>query len=311
MARFPTISVLARARQASVVKAWRGLGYYRRARQLHRAAQIICRDHSGRIPCAIADLRTLPGIGPYSAGAIASIGFGVRTPIVDGNIARVLMRVHGQHVDCDSKSGREWLWDRAREYVDASRFPAAANEGLMELGATMCTPAHPACADCPIRRGCTARRQSAQDRIPQPRKRAVRTALHAQVVVPRVRGLGAVVQRGSDGLWAGLLFPPMIESKRPISRATVAQKYCVTVKELLGGRRFTVLTTHRAVHFRVWSLSESTADRLKKAHENGWLWKSDAAIERASVASAMSKILAVDREQSMALQQHRGVRSQE
>ncbi len=148
--RFPTVEKLAAAREASVLAAWSGLGYYRRARMLHGAAKIIAREHGGKFPATEPGLRTLPGIGRYTAAAIASIAFGAPVAVVDGNVERVLQRISAKRL-----SGEE-LWTAAENLLDAKR-PGDFNQAMMELGATVCTPRSPACLTCPVTALCATR----------------------------------------------------------------------------------------------------------------------------------------------------------
>ena len=141
--RFPTVEKLAAARQASVLAAWSGLGYYRRARMLHAAAKVIVREHGGKLPASEERLRELPGIGRYTAAAIASIAFDEPVAVVDGNVERVLQRVAGKRL-----AGEE-LWTAANRLLDAKR-PGDFNQAMMELGAVVCTPRAPACLTCPV-----------------------------------------------------------------------------------------------------------------------------------------------------------------
>ncbi len=148
--RFPTVRKLAAARQASVLAAWSGLGYYRRARMLHAAAKVIVRKHDGKLPATQCELRVLPGIGRYSAAAIASIAFAEPAAVVDGNVERVLQRVSGRKL-----TGEEF-WKAAGELLDGSR-PGDFNQAMMELGATVCTPRAPGCLTCPVIELCMTR----------------------------------------------------------------------------------------------------------------------------------------------------------
>lgn len=299
--KFPSVGALARAQQDRVLAAWQGLGYYRRARNLQAAAKVIVGEYHGKIPCDRLSLEKLPGIGPYCAGAIASIAFGQREAIVDGNVARVMMRIHGRNVDGDSRTGKAWLWNRARDYVDESRDPALANEGLMELGAMVCTPNSPKCGECPVRKVCGAYASNTQDKIPRPRRRAARSVLHVDAILAIVNGRYALTRRPSIGLWSGLMFPPTIESTRAISRTALAQRIGVGTKALSACGAFTFLTTHRSVRFRVWSVDDSSARELKNAQENAqenvqvnaWTWHTQSAVEKLSITSAMSKIFAL------------------
>jgi A/G-specific adenine glycosylase len=148
--RFPTVEKLVAARLASVLAAWSGLGYYRRARMLHAAAKVIVRKHGGEFPPTSQALRELPGVGRYTAAAIASIAFGEPVAVVDGNVERVLQRFTGEPL-----SGEE-LWNAAGEFLDESR-PGDFNQAIMELGATICTPRAPACLACPVIALCSTR----------------------------------------------------------------------------------------------------------------------------------------------------------
>ncbi len=161
--RFPTVSALAAARESSVLAAWSGLGYYHRAQRMHQAAKVIMREHRGEFPRTAESWRELPGIGRYTAAAVASIAFGEAVALVDGNVERVLGRVFGR--DAGSKN----VWQRAEELLDRTR-PGDFNQAMMELGATICTPRAPECALCPLNGWCKSR--GAHDRRPQmPRKR--------------------------------------------------------------------------------------------------------------------------------------------
>src|SRR5271163_794472 len=148
--RFPTVEKLAAARGASVLAAWSGLGYYRRARMLHAAAKVIARDHGREFPASATELRTLPGIGRYTAAAIASIAFHEPVAVVDGNVERVLQRLAGKRL-----AGEE-LWTAANRLLDAKR-PGDFNQAMMELGAVVCTPRAPACLTCPVVELCATR----------------------------------------------------------------------------------------------------------------------------------------------------------
>ena len=162
--RFPTVQKLAAAREASVLAAWSGLGYYRRARMLHATAKAVVRERGGKFPATANELLELPGVGRYTAAAIASIAFGEAVAVVDGNVERVLQRVSGQRL-----AGEE-LWDAAEKWLDRSR-PGDFNQALMELGATVCTPRSPACLTCPVVELCATRGELAGTAKPAPQKK--------------------------------------------------------------------------------------------------------------------------------------------
>jgi A/G-specific adenine glycosylase len=181
LARFPTVHALADAPEQDVLHAWAGLGYYSRARSLKRAAEVIVRDHGGRLPDDPAALGRLPGIGPYTVGAIRSIAFGARAPLVDGNVARVFSRLTAR-----AELTPAQLWRLADELVP-EEAPDVFNQALMELGATCCMPRRPTCERCPVAGECGARRAGNPEAYPAPKRRAP----------PKiVRAIGAVVTRG-------------------------------------------------------------------------------------------------------------------
>ena len=169
--RFPSLQKLAAAKEASVFAQWSGLGYYRRARNLHAAAKVVVKEQAGEFPRTSAELRGLPGIGRYTAAAIASIAFGEAVAVVDGNVERVIARVTGRHI-----SG-EQLW-RIAEDLLSREHPGDFNQAMMELGATVCLPREPICSECPVRNFCRTRgRHNSSVKVPRQHKREIAYAL--------------------------------------------------------------------------------------------------------------------------------------
>src|SRR5579864_1282433 len=172
--RFPTVKKLAAAREASVLAAWSGLGYYRRARMLHAAAKVVARERGAKFPETAEGWRSLPGIGRYTSAAIASISGGQPVAVVDGNVERVLQRILGKRM-----SGEEF-WLTAETLLDRHR-PGDFNQAMMELGATVCTPRTPACLTCPVLELCTTRGEMAGgDKANRQNKREIHYALHCR-----------------------------------------------------------------------------------------------------------------------------------
>jgi len=211
MAKFPTVTSLADAPADDVLAAWAGLGYYSRARNLQKGARELVAKWGGALPPTAEQLHGIPGIGPYTAGAIASIAFGERTPIVDGNVARVVARVFALEVDIKSTAGTRAAWTRAAELVATlpeDLAPGDLNQGLMELGATVCTPTSPRCASCPIAASCAAARDGRQGELPvmPKRKRADELpVIEREQLWIEERGTIVLVRRAPDaGLWGGL-----------------------------------------------------------------------------------------------------------
>jgi A/G-specific adenine glycosylase len=201
--QFPDLRTLAAATETAVCEAWAGLGYYRRARHLHRAAQVIAREWHGRLPTREAELKTLPGIGDYTAAAIASIAFAERTAAVDGNLVRVLARLCALPGRVGTPGLTRAVRARAVQLVDCAR-PGDVNQALMDVGATLCRPGTPACPACPLRRHCLARRQRRPTAYPGAKVRGERRTLRVAFAYC-TRGSGVLLeQRPLDGLWAGL-----------------------------------------------------------------------------------------------------------
>ncbi|MCL4222735.1 MAG: A/G-specific adenine glycosylase [Phycisphaerales bacterium] len=253
--RFPTIDALAAADEADVLAAWSGLGYYRRARMLHAIAKAVRDHHGSNIPRQVESLMTLPGVGRYTAGAISSIVFGQPEPLVDGNVLRVLQRLDAHEGPPDPA----WAWRRAEGLVRMADEPGVFNEGLMELGAMVCTPASPKCAQCPVAQWCRAGKQGLQERVPEPKRRAQRRALFASAVVAtNARGYTLMEQRPGRGLWAGLWQPPTIESdEQHAEPEQVRALVCARVVE--PAATFSFLTTHREVRFVVYRATGARA----------------------------------------------------
>jgi A/G-specific adenine glycosylase len=201
--RFPDVHALATADCDDVLGAWAGLGYYSRARNLQAAARTIDQEYGGRLPDDVETLQTLPGIGRYTAGAVASIAFDREEPVLDGNVKRVLARLLGIREDIGKPAVIKRLWEAAGRFVRGPS-PGDFNQGLMELGSTLCTPKSPRCADCPIAADCDAHRVGDAVSLPiKARKKPARRVEAAVGLVVR-RGKMLAVRRPTGGLLGGL-----------------------------------------------------------------------------------------------------------
>ncbi|MCW5876902.1 MAG: A/G-specific adenine glycosylase [Anaerolineales bacterium] len=210
MRRFPTIRSLAEADEQAVLAAWEGLGYYSRARNLRRAAQIVLREHGGRLPRSLESLQSLPGIGAYTAGAIASLSFGLDAPAVDGNAIRVLARLFDVDAPAGSSAAQKRFWQLAAEHLPPGRA-AEYNQALMDLGASLCSPRRPRCNECPLAEVCQARELGIQELRPV---RAARKAAPLRRMAAAVLRRGAqvlVARRPAEGLLGGLWEFPNLE----------------------------------------------------------------------------------------------------
>ncbi len=221
LARFPDVEALATADEPDVLKLWEGLGYYRRARQLHAAAQMIVSKHGGVMPMDPKQIRELPGVGRYIAGAILSQAFDLPEPILEANSQRVLARLIGWRGEQGSSETLRRLWGCAERLVP-SRGAGNFNQALMELGALICTPRSPSCLICPVSEECRARREGLQDVIPTLTRRPEPLAASESSIVVRRAGRCLIVKRGPGGLWEGFWeFPTIhLEGANPGKRPT-------------------------------------------------------------------------------------------
>jgi len=238
LTRFPTIADLAEATDHDVTAAWSGLGYYRRARMLRDGAAAVMNRFGGILPATVDELLTIPGIGRYTAGAIASIAYRQRTPIVDGNVGRVVARLFADEP-------RDY-WKRAEALVAGSLSPRDLNQGLMELGALICKPKTPLCLLCPVRDDCVAHATGRIDELPRPRaKKETRSMRIALYVVKDTRGR-VLMQRESGPLMHGMYHLPHGDTSLLAGRPLDA-----TPGDLLGSFRHTV--TNRKIEFAVYT----------------------------------------------------------
>lgn len=262
MAAFPDVAALAAAPEEAVLAAWSGLGYYRRARHLHAAARRVASEHDGRLPDTVAGLLDLPGVGRYTAGAIASIAFGRRAAVLDGNVARVLSRLFAVAEPADTPAGQRRLWALAEALVpeDASSH----NQALMELGALVCAPRSPACGDCPLADRCQAHLAGTAEAFPRSARQTVVKPLHAVAgLLLRAPGSDEILlgQR-PDGvllgaLWelpGGELATPRSARKRALAAAFSARAGLdVAVGDLIASvdHQF----THRRLSLEIFALA--------------------------------------------------------
>jgi A/G-specific adenine glycosylase len=252
MRQFPTLAALAAASQQDVLSAWEGLGYYSRARNLHRTAQIVVKEMGGELPRQPEALRKLPGIGRYTAGAIASIAFGLDEPALDGNIRRVLARCFDVTEPARSPLSEQRLWELAALHLPAGQA-GAYNQALMDLGATLCTPRSPECPGCPLAEMCQARLLGVQEERPvvQPKSTPPHYTVTAAVITRPDRQV-LIAQRPPQGLLGGLWeFPGGKQQPGEDLAACLTREICeelgvrIRVHEPIGVYR------HAYTHFKV------------------------------------------------------------
>jgi A/G-specific adenine glycosylase len=232
MAAFPTLSDLAEAPEADVLRLWEGLGYYRRARQLHRAAQVCVAEHGGQFPRDPGAVQALPGVGRYTAGAILSIAFDHPAPILEANTLRVYSRLLAFGGNPHSSAGQSFLW-RAAENLLPMRGSGRLNQALMELGATVCISGTPRCRGCPVAALCSAKAKGLELRLPRPKRQPAVTEVREAVVVVRRSEKVLLLRRDDHGRWAGLWdFPRFAVTKA--SGKALRQELVTRTSELTG-----------------------------------------------------------------------------
>jgi A/G-specific adenine glycosylase len=293
--RFPTPAALADADPDLVMQSWAGLGYYSRARNLQAGARKVVREHGGRIPADVEALRGLPGVGRYTAGALASIAFDRPAPIVDGNVARVLARLLDLPLDVKSPAGERVLW-REAEALAAGPAPGDLNQALMELGALVCTPA-PRCGACPLARACRGRAAGRAEELP---------VKSAKTVVREVAAVAALLERGArllavrrpprgllGGLWElpGGELAPREAPARGLARTLrerigIAPAGAVRIGEVQHG------FTHRALRLHVFRAT-APPGRVRLAEFDAHRWLPPAAFRALPLSALARKALAL------------------
>ena len=252
LSRFPSLQALADADEHEVLRLWEGLGYYSRARNLHAAAREVVRNHAGVVPSDMESLQTLPGIGRYTAGAIASFAYDRRAPIVEANTSRVYARLLALREPTASTAAQNAIWSFAERAVPA-RSAGAFNEALMDLGATICVPVNPRCEECPLTSCCLAFRAGLQGEIPPPKKRPEPTPVSQAMIAVR-RGERWLLRQAPAGeRWAGLwefLRVPVVGARvvsQPLLERAVAALCGLAVEAESGGFEL----RHTVTRFRI------------------------------------------------------------
>ena len=248
MAAFPTVSALAQASEEEVLKLWQGLGYYSRARNLHKAAREIVLQYHGIFPDTLEAVRALPGIGDYTAGAILSMAFGHAVPAVDGNLLRVMARLFGISDDILSLKGKRIIGRIAQTVIPQDR-PGDFNEALMDLGATICIPHVPRCGSCPLKDFCTAFLENRTSELPVRKKKKAPTIYEVTSLFIRKQGALLLHKRPETGLLASLWELPTFLGKTEKESRKEAER-------MLGTVEGKIIWTHRHVFtHQIWQMT--------------------------------------------------------
>ena len=304
MAAYPTVEALAAASLSDVLKLWEGLGYYSRARNLHQAAQSIVRDFNGHFPRTAEGLQKLPGIGRYTAGAIASIAFGEVAPVLDGNVIRVFARLTDLADDVTQPTVKDRLWKLAEEWLPAER-PGDHNQALMELGRTICKPRNPLCKTCPIQIHCLAFANGTQAQRPVKKQKAATPHYDVTAgIIWNDKGQLLIAQRPLDGLLGGLWeFPGgKLEPGETLSECLQRELFEELAIEVEVGDLFTVVQ-HGFTHFKITLHAFTCRYRSGEPRAIGvrdWAWVKPADLEKYSFGKADREVIrALDERKNM------------
>lgn len=269
MQALPDVQALAAAPLDEVLHLWTGLGYYTRARNLHKTAQYICTNYHGEFPRSAEILATLPGVGPSTAGAIASLSMGLRAPILDGNVKRVLARYSALKSYPGSSQASKQLWQLA-ERLTPQQDVAQYTQAMMDLGATLCTRKQPACSRCPVQKGCLAYQTEQQHLLPIARPRKVMP--EKRISMPLLidpSGSVLLYQRPATGLWGGLWSLPELDNIAQLDSLLQQHQLTLEQQQLLTGLRHTFSHFHLEIEPWLVHVKRSTASVIA---ENNWLW---------------------------------------
>ncbi len=262
---FPDVFALAAASQEQVFKRWEGLGYYSRARNLHKAAQVIVSEHGGRLPDTAAELLKLPGIGDYTAGAIASIAFGRRELAMDGNVIRVLSRVLNES-GCTAEAAVRRTLKKEGTALMTDRRPGDFNQALMGLGNMICVPAKPRCAECPVKAWCRAEKAGTQAQLPTLPEKKEKKHLAVGVAVVMHQGKVLLVRRSEEGLLAGMWAFPSFEGARSEKDVREAlEEMGLTVGKGIKLCEAQHIFTHRVWKMKGWKFASNALPQIENS----------------------------------------------
>lgn len=274
VAKYPTVESLAAAEVSEVMKLWEGLGYYSRARNMHHAAQMVVEEHQGSFPQEYQALRSLKGVGDYTASAVASFSAGESRAVLDGNVFRVLSRLYDESTPINTPAGQKLFSKLAEELLDRDD-PGTHNQAMMELGATVCTPRQPKCNSCPWQEHCLARTRGTVAERPVKKKKTYDRQRHLLYIFFQTAE-GIPVEKRASGIWQGLYQFPLVESTQALEldqwRAqnpldSLLPHSELLLREVLPAHKL----SHQTLHIHIYTLKTSK-ERVVSALGHGYQW---------------------------------------
>ncbi|WP_313551334.1 A/G-specific adenine glycosylase [Pseudomonas sp.] len=287
MQALPDVQALAAASEDEVLHLWTGLGYYSRARNLHKTAKIVVTEHNGEFPRSVEALVDLPGIGRSTAGAIASLSMNIRAPILDGNVKRVLARYSAQSGYPGEPAVARALWDVAERYTPHIRV-GNYTQAMMDLGATLCTRSKPTCLLCPLKEGCQAHRLGRETDFPEPKPR--KTLPQKRTLMPLIINDDNAIllhRRPSSGLWGGLWSPPELDTVDQLG--TLTERHSLIMEQRQALPDLTHTFSHFQLNIEPWLIHVDS--RNQSMTEPDWLWYNLANPPRLGLAAPVKKLL--------------------
>ncbi len=264
---FPTIEKLAEAEEREILKAWEGLGYYSRARNMHYTAKIIVKQYHGKFPENYDELLKLKGIGPYTAAAIASFAFNIPVPAIDGNVLRVLARLYGINIEINTSAGHRVFRQKSLEILDKKK-PALFNQAMMEFGALQCVPSSPHCKECVFSNECIAYQTGKIKELPVKKKKKKPVEKYFHFFLIEKNNQFMIEKRTGKGIWKNLYQLPLIETEKERTILTetelnkLIQKYQISSpKKIKKITEITHLLSHQKLNITIWKLETSSINK--------------------------------------------------
>jgi A/G-specific adenine glycosylase len=256
---YKTVADLAKAPLNEVLLLWQGLGYYSRARNLHKAANQVVEVFNGKFPDSHDQIKSLVGIGDYTAAAISSFAYNLPYAVVDGNVYRFLSRYFGINTPIDSTEGKKEFAELAQNLIDP-KHPAMHNQAIMEIGAMVCKPSNPSCSECPFQTSCYAFKNGKANDLPVKSKKTKVRPRYFNYLIFQESDLTLIIQRGEKDIWQGLFEFPLIESEATITALELAiiikQRFSISNFEMRGAEKnFKHLLSHQTIHARFWKIN--------------------------------------------------------